>query len=281
MPGRRQRSGLGFAVSDHAGDDQVGIVEGRAIGMGEAIAKLAALVDRARGLRRDVAGNAAGETELLEQTLHADRVLRNPRIDFAVDAVEPSVGHKAGPPMSRAGNVDHVEVVRFDDAIQVDIDEIEPRRRAPVPEQPRLHVLEAKRRLSRAGCRADRSARPKDSWRRATRRRYASPPPRKAGRSLGDAESNMAHSSRRVEVGRRVRASPSSGRQARIAPQPVSKAGCRLFTRWLLTLPMARQVRPAAGGVSPCRREGAIKRTRTQAVPIPTARRGCDVPPCA
>ena len=48
MPGGGQRAGLGFAVADDAGDDQVGIVERRAEGVAEAVAQLATLVNRAR-----------------------------------------------------------------------------------------------------------------------------------------------------------------------------------------------------------------------------------------
>ena len=71
MPARRQRSGLRLAVADDAGDDQIGIVEGRAVGMREGIAEFAAFMDRARRLRRDVARDAAGERELREEALHA------------------------------------------------------------------------------------------------------------------------------------------------------------------------------------------------------------------
>ena len=67
MPGGGQRAGLGLAVANHAGDDQAGIVEHRAERVGQRVAQLAALVDRARGFGRDVAGDAAGERKLLEQ----------------------------------------------------------------------------------------------------------------------------------------------------------------------------------------------------------------------
>ena len=60
----RQRAGLGLAVADDAGDDQVRVVEGRAVGVRQRVAELAALVDRAGRLGRDVAGDAAGEREL-------------------------------------------------------------------------------------------------------------------------------------------------------------------------------------------------------------------------
>lgn len=39
MPGRRERPGFGFAVTDDAGDNQVGIVERGAIGMDQRVAE--------------------------------------------------------------------------------------------------------------------------------------------------------------------------------------------------------------------------------------------------
>ena len=71
MPGRRERAGLGLAVADDAGDDQVGIVECGAIGVHQRVAELAALVDRARRFRRGMARNAAGKRELPEQLAQA------------------------------------------------------------------------------------------------------------------------------------------------------------------------------------------------------------------
>ena len=52
VPAGRQRAGLRLAVADDAGDDQVGIVEGRAVGVDQRVAQLAAFVDRARRLGR-------------------------------------------------------------------------------------------------------------------------------------------------------------------------------------------------------------------------------------
>ena len=62
VPARGQRAGLGLAVADDAGDDQIGVVERGPEGVAEAVAQLAPFVDRARRLRRDVAGNAARGT---------------------------------------------------------------------------------------------------------------------------------------------------------------------------------------------------------------------------
>ena len=66
VPARGQRAGLGLAVADDGGDDQVGVVEGRAKRVAQAIAQLAPLVNRARRLGRHVAGNPPGKRELLE-----------------------------------------------------------------------------------------------------------------------------------------------------------------------------------------------------------------------
>ena len=77
VPARGQRSGLRLAVADDAADEQVRVVEHRAVGVHERVAQLAALVDRPRRLGRDVAGDAAGERELAEQHAHARLVGRD------------------------------------------------------------------------------------------------------------------------------------------------------------------------------------------------------------
>ena len=45
MPARCQRSSLRFAVADDAGNDQIGVVEGRSVGVREGVAELAAFVN--------------------------------------------------------------------------------------------------------------------------------------------------------------------------------------------------------------------------------------------
>jgi hypothetical protein len=112
-------------------------------------------------------GNAAREGELLEQPPACLRRLATPpgrprsRCPPATRCAT-----AAGPPWPGPHDVDHVEVAAADDPVQVNVDEVEPRRRAPVPEQPRLDVL-GRSRSSGAGCRGGRSARPRDSSPRA------------------------------------------------------------------------------------------------------------------
>ena len=145
MPAGGERAGLGLAVADDAGDEQVRVVEHRAVGVRERVAELAALVDRARRLGRDVARDPAGERELAEQPLHALLVLRDVRVQLAVGALQPGAGHEARPAVAGPGDVDRAQVVARDHAVEVRVDEVQPRRRAPVAEQPRLDVLERER----------------------------------------------------------------------------------------------------------------------------------------
>ena len=64
VPGRCQGPGLSLAIAHHDRNDQIGIIEGRPEGMGEAVAQLASLMNRAGSLGSAVAADAAGEGEL-------------------------------------------------------------------------------------------------------------------------------------------------------------------------------------------------------------------------
>ena len=141
VPAGRQRSGLGLAVADNTGHDQVGVVESGAVGVRDGVAEFAPLMDRARRLRRHMARNAARERELGEEAVHALLIARDERVDLAVGAFEIGIGDQRRAAMSGSGDVDHVEVEFFDQPVQVDIDEVQTRRRSPVAEKPRLDVL--------------------------------------------------------------------------------------------------------------------------------------------
>lgn len=71
VPRGGKRPGFGFAVTDDAGDDKVRIVESGAIGMGKRVTQLAALVNRAGHIGRDMARNPTRKGELPEQLAHA------------------------------------------------------------------------------------------------------------------------------------------------------------------------------------------------------------------
>lgn len=88
VPARGERPGLRLAVADHAGNDQVRIVEGRTVSVRQRITQLAALVDRPGCLGRDMTGDAARKRELLEQPLHSLLVLSDVQIDLAIGALQ-------------------------------------------------------------------------------------------------------------------------------------------------------------------------------------------------
>jgi hypothetical protein len=160
MPGGGQRPGLGLPISDHAGDDQVGIIEDRAISMQQRIAEFAALMNGTRRLRGRVAWYPPWKRELPDEPQNASRMLRHLRIDFAVGSLKPGVGDHARRAVPWAGDEEDVQILVFDDPIEVDIDEIQTGGRAPVAQQARLHMLESKRlRQERVGQEVDLSDR--------------------------------------------------------------------------------------------------------------------------
>src|SRR5581483_2184127 len=141
MPAGGQRPGLGLAVADDAGDDEVGVVESGPESVTQSVAQLAALVNATRSFGSDVAGNAAGEAELLEQLLHALDILADVRVHLAVGAFQVGVGHQRRTAVPRANDVNHVQIITLDDPIQMHVEHVQARRRAPVTEQSRLDVL--------------------------------------------------------------------------------------------------------------------------------------------
>ena len=145
VPARGERAGLRLTVADDAQRQQVRVVEHRAVGVHERVAELAALVDRARRLRRDVAGDAAREGELPEQRPHAVDVLAEARVDLAVGALQVRVRDEPRPAVPGPGHVQRVEVPLPDRPVHVRVEEVETRGGAPVAQQPRLDVLRAQR----------------------------------------------------------------------------------------------------------------------------------------
>ncbi|MGY4362179.1 hypothetical protein ACVW0J_008672 [Bradyrhizobium sp. i1.7.7] len=145
VPGRRERAGFRLAIADDAGDDQVGIVECGAIGMHQRVAEFAAFVDRAWRFRRRVARNAAGEGELPEKFSQSVCIARDVRIDLAVAAFEIGVGHHARAAMAGTADIEHVDIERADDAVEMGVNEVQTGRRAPMAEQARLDVLRPQR----------------------------------------------------------------------------------------------------------------------------------------
>ena len=141
LPGTFERRGLRFAVTDDGDRHEIGIVEHGAECVRQHVAELATFVNRARGRRAHVARNAAGRRELTKQTRHPGHIFGDRRVDLGVRALEIDVREHRRTAMTGPGQIDDVEVVLADHAIEMRIDEAQPRRGSPMPEQSRLDVL--------------------------------------------------------------------------------------------------------------------------------------------
>ena len=147
VPRGCQRAGLRLAVTDNYGCDQVGVIQHRTEAVRQRIPQFTALVDGARGLRGNVAGNAARERKLLEQALHALGVLADVRVNLAVGALEIGVRHKEVAAVTRTGQQDHIQIILLDDAVQVNVNQVLTGHRAPVTDDLLLDVLGLQRLL--------------------------------------------------------------------------------------------------------------------------------------
>ena len=137
--------GLGFAVADDAAGDQVGVVEDGAVGVQQAVSELAALVDRSGRFGRRMARHAIRPGELVEQLPETGDIEGDLGVELAVGAFEVGVGEDARTAVAGTGDVDHIEVALANHPVQVRVDEVQPRSRAPVSEQPRFDVLQLER----------------------------------------------------------------------------------------------------------------------------------------
>ena len=150
MPCSCKRTGLSLAVADDHGSDQIRVIKGSAERMRDGITKLTALVDGTGRLRCHVAGDTAGEGELLIQSLQSFDILRNVGIYFAVSTLKVRVCHKEISAVARSGDQDHVQIILIDRTIHVRIDEVLSGNGSPVTYDLLLdHVL--RQRLSKQG----------------------------------------------------------------------------------------------------------------------------------
>jgi hypothetical protein len=145
MPAGRKRAGFCLPVADDAANQQLGIVEYRAMGVHERVAQLAALVDRAWRLGSYVTGDAPRKGELPKQAPQTLLVVADVRVDLAVGALEIGVGDQPRASMAGTGHEDDVQIARLDQTVQMRVDEVQAGGGAPVAEQTRLDVLDCER----------------------------------------------------------------------------------------------------------------------------------------
>ncbi len=88
-------------VTDHASDGQLGIVEGRAEGVGKGVTQFTALMDRPGGFGPGKARYAARSREAMEQALHTGQIARHVGIDALIAAIQPAARQYGGSAMPR------------------------------------------------------------------------------------------------------------------------------------------------------------------------------------
>ena len=145
VPAGRQHGRLRLAVADHAGNDQIRIVEGRAVGMGQRIAQFSPSWIEPGSFRRDVARNAVRPGELAKEPKHSAAAAFDRRVVLGIRALQVGLRHDPRAAVTRTDDIHHVQVVVADQPVQVDIQKIQPRRRTPMSQQARLHMFQRKR----------------------------------------------------------------------------------------------------------------------------------------
>src|SRR5271156_5621550 len=118
-----ERSGFRFAITHRRGNDQLWIVESGATGVGEHIAELSAFMNRSWRFRSAVAADSAGERELLEELAQAVNVLAFLGINLRICPLQIRWTQDPRRAVTRAGEKNHVEIVLFDQPIQMNIHE--------------------------------------------------------------------------------------------------------------------------------------------------------------
>ena len=145
MPTGGARAGFSLAVADNATDEKIRIVECSAICM----TALNSRVHRLRGwslaylARHDWEYRRATKTE--ETAAACLNVLRDLWIELRVGTFQISVGDNAWTAMSGAGDVDRIEIARFDHAIHMRVNKVQARRGAKMSEKARLDILQRER----------------------------------------------------------------------------------------------------------------------------------------
>jgi hypothetical protein len=74
-------------------------------------------MDGARRFGSCIARDAAGKRKLPEQAAHTSLILGNIRIEFAISALQPTIGNHTWGAMTGAGDKEPIEVALFDNPV--------------------------------------------------------------------------------------------------------------------------------------------------------------------
>ncbi len=108
MPGGGRRPGLGFAVADDAGHEQIGVVQRGAEGRAQRVAQFAPLVDRAGNRRAEVAGKPTRPGEGAHEALETVSAVIVLGVELAERPLQVEVGQVGGGAVAGTGDQEHV-----------------------------------------------------------------------------------------------------------------------------------------------------------------------------
>ena len=103
--------------------------------------------DVCRGPWRDVAGDPVQAGKLPKKANQAIGITFHREIKLGVGAFQIRLRHHRGPAMTGTGDKQPVQVVQIDQANEVHVDQVQPRRGPPVTQQPRFQVRQGERLL--------------------------------------------------------------------------------------------------------------------------------------
>ena len=140
VPAGSQWPGFGLTITNDARHDQLRIVQGGTIGMGQRIAQFAPFVNGARHMGADMAANAIRPGKLPKEPGHSKCVALDRWVELGVGTVEVCLSDQGRTAVARPRDEQHIEAVLANQPVQMGIDEVEPRGRPPVAQQPRFDI---------------------------------------------------------------------------------------------------------------------------------------------
>src|SRR4030095_11315840 len=136
-----QCSRFRLTITDDGGNNLVWIVKCRSVSVRQGISEFATLMNGAGSLRRYVTGNSSGKRKLLKEPLHTLFICRDVRVNLTIGSFQVGISDESRPAVTWPRDVNHVEIVLLDKPVQVNVNEVQTRRRSPVSKQPRFHML--------------------------------------------------------------------------------------------------------------------------------------------
>src|ERR1700682_1778042 len=120
--------------------------------MRQAIAELTAFMNGTRGVRRAMTADASRKRKLFEEFLEPRLSFALVGIDFRIRSFQIAVGQRGRRAVTGAGHEDHVEIVFFDQTIQVHPNKTLTGVRTPMAQESILDVLGLKRLFEQRVC---------------------------------------------------------------------------------------------------------------------------------